>query len=186
MHRVRLTSVDLRRVHHMDRDRHALPPRIGYRPAVTRRRSPRLPLARDNTAARAREAAAARASFPTAEAKAAAWEAVVESDTLPNAMLGATIGGFAVFDQRELVRPYVDRYFAAISHLWRTRTNDTARTIVQGMFPTIQADQFVLDRAQQWLAEHPDEPPALRRLIVEGNEGVARAPRAQQRDAATR
>jgi aminopeptidase N len=54
------------------------------------------------------------------------------------------------------------------------------------MFPTIQADQFVLDRAQQWLAEHPDEPPALRRLIVEGNEGVARAPRAQQRDAATR
>jgi aminopeptidase N len=141
-------------------------------------------LARDNTAAGAREAAAARAAIPTAEAKAAAWTAVVESDTLPNAMLGATIGGFAIFDQRELVRPYVEPYFAAISHLWRTRTNDTAQTIVQGMFPTIQADQFVLDRARQWLAEHPDEPPALRRLIVEGADGVARALRAQQRDAA--
>ena len=139
-------------------------------------------LARDNTAAGAREAAAARASLPTAEAKAAVWAAVVERDTLPNAMLSATIGGFAVFDQRELVRPYVEPYFAAISHVWATRTNDTAQTIVQGLFPTIQADQFVLDRAERWLAEHPDEPPALRRLIIEGADGVARALRAQQRD----
>jgi aminopeptidase N len=140
-------------------------------------------LARDNTAAGARQAAAARAAFPTAQAKAAAWAAVVEGDTLPNAMLSATIGGFAVFDQRELLRPYVEPYFAVISEVWRARTNDTAQTIVQGLFPTIQADQFVLDRAEQWLAQHPDEPPALRRLILEGADGVARALRAQRRDA---
>jgi len=141
-------------------------------------------LKRDNTAAGVRQAAAARAAFPTPEAKAAAWAAIVEADTLPNAMLSATISGFAVFDQRELVRPYVVPYFAAISRVWRDRTNDTAQTIIQGMFPTIQADHVVLDRAEQWLAQHPDDPAALRRLVLEGADGVARALRAQQRDAA--
>ena len=41
--------------------------------------------------------------------------AVVEHDELPNALQTATIGGFPDPDQRDLLRPYVERYFASIA-----------------------------------------------------------------------
>lgn len=52
---------------------------------------------------------------PTVEAKEAAWAAAVESDELSNAILGATVGGFNQPDQRDLLRPFVDKYVAALS-----------------------------------------------------------------------
>jgi len=141
-------------------------------------------LDRDDTATGRRHAAAARAALPTLEAKEEAWASVVERDELPNAILSSVIGGFAQADQRDLLHPFVPRYFAALEEVWATRTNETAQTIVIGLFPTLLADQATLEAADAWLAEHPDSVPALRRLVVEARDGVARALRAQQRDAA--
>ncbi len=141
-------------------------------------------LARDNTATGARHAATARAARPTEEAKTEAWSAVVDSDALPNALLNASIGGFAVAEQRELTQRWVEPYFAAIRGVYASRTNETAQNIVVGLYPTAQADQAVLDRTDAWLDAEPDAPPALRRMIVEARDGVARALRAQHRDAA--
>jgi aminopeptidase N len=139
-------------------------------------------LARDNTATGARHAASCRAARPTPEAKAEAWAAVVERDDLPNALLTATIGGWADPDHLDLLRPYVEPYFAAIKDVWATRTNETAQSIVVGLYPTMLADQALLDRTDAWLAE-AEPVPALRRLVLEARDGVARVLRAQARDA---
>jgi aminopeptidase N len=140
---------------------------------------------RDNTAAGQRHAAAARAARPTAEAKAEAWASVVDRDDLPNAIQTAVIRGFGQDQHRQLLRAYVDPYFAMIKDIWATRTNETAQNIVIGLFPTLQADQATLDRTDAWLAAEPDLVPALRRLVVESRDGLARALRAQAKDAAT-
>ena len=140
-------------------------------------------LERDNTAAGERHAAASRAARPTAAAKAEAWAALVESDELPNAVQAAVTSGFVQTNQRELLRPYIDRYFAAVGRLWAERTVEMAQNLVVGLYPALLVEQSTLDRTDEYL--RTAEPvPALRRLLLEGRDGVARALRAQQRDAA--
>jgi aminopeptidase N len=138
-------------------------------------------LSRDDTATGRRHAAEAFASRPTAAAKADAWAAVVEQDSLPNAIQTATIAGFAQPHQRDLLEPYVNRYFAAIKDIWASRTNETAQNIVVGLYPGLLASDQLLRRTDSWL-EQDGGPPALRRLVLEGRDGVARALRAQSRD----
>ena len=141
-------------------------------------------LAHDNTALGQQAAASARAARPTAAAKAEAWTAVVERDGLPNAIQTAIIGGFAHPDQRELLEPYVERYFAMLEQVWASRTNETAQNLVVGLYPTVLADARLLEATDAWLTAAADAPAALRRLVSESRDGVARALRAQARDAA--
>ncbi|MFE3200944.1 aminopeptidase N [Embleya sp. NPDC055664] len=138
-------------------------------------------LERDSTAAGRRYAEAARAARPTTEAKDAAWAAVVESDTLPNATQAAVIGGFVQPAQRDLLAGYTERYFDAIANVWATRTNEIAQQIVVGLYPTLQVTEDTLNRTDAWLASG-DHPAGLRRLVLESRDGVARSLRAQARD----
>ncbi len=138
-------------------------------------------LARDPTATGEKRAATARSARPTAEAKAAAWAAVMESDKLSNHLLVATMGGFWMPGQDELTRPYVDRYFAEIGRIWRTRTFDTAQTITQMLFPDAIIEPETVEAVDAYLADQ--EPvPALRRALVEGRDGLVRALRARAKD----
>jgi aminopeptidase N len=140
-------------------------------------------LAQDPTAAGQRHAAACRAARPVAEAKARAWHDLVDSDELPNAMVAAVIGGFGQPEQTELVSPYVEPYFEALERLWAERTAEIAQNLVVGLYPTVLVSPAVVERTDTYLAEH-DVPPALRRLLLEGRDGVVRALRARARDAA--
>ena len=140
-------------------------------------------LSRDDTATGRRHAAAALAARPTASAKQEAWAAVVDDDSLPNAVQTAIIGGFARPGQADLLRPYVATYFERVRDVWAERTNEIAQNIVVGLFPTLIAEQSTVDAADAWLADNSDAVPALRRLVLESRDGVARALRAQARDA---
>jgi aminopeptidase N len=139
-------------------------------------------LARDNTSAGRRQALTLRASRPTAEAKAEAWHAVVEQGELPNADQAATIAGFGSFEQRDLLAPYVDKYFSAIGDVYRTRSNEMAEQIVSGLYPMWATDASTIERTEAYLR---DEQPgaALRRRLVESRDALARALRCQDRDA---
>ncbi len=117
---------------------------------------------RDKTAAGERHAATARAARPTAEAKAEAWAQVVESDKLPNALQEAVISGFVQTDQRELLAPYTEKYFAAVKEAWDTRSHEIAQQIAVGLYPSIQVSQDTLDRTDAWLTTA--EPNAALRL----------------------
>src|SRR5205807_9700482 len=140
-------------------------------------------LARDATSAGERHAATARAARPTAEAKAEAWHSVVESDTLPNAMQEAVIGGFVQTDQRELLSPYTSKYFEAVKSVWESRSHEMAQQVAVGLYPTLQVSQATLDATDTWLAA-AEPNAALRRLVVESRADVERALRAQAADAA--
>jgi aminopeptidase N len=140
-------------------------------------------LARDNTAAGVRHAAAARAAQPTREAKEAAFRSIFDDDALPNAMLGATIGGFQQPDQVELVGEFTERYFDSLARVWETRSNEMAFTAITGMYPATQVSQETVDRTDRYLREAEPAFP-VRRLLIEGRDGVSRALRARAKDAA--
>ena len=137
-------------------------------------------LNRDSTAGGERQAAAARAAVGTAEAKAAAWSAAVDNDDLANAILSSTVGGFAQPDQRELLKPYVDKYFAVLPDIWKSRTNEIAQTITMGFFPSLLASQEILDKADAFLETDTDA--GSTRLIRELRDNVARSLRCQAID----
>jgi aminopeptidase N len=144
-----------------------------------------LELERDPSATGQRRAATARALQPSAEAKATAWRLAVEDDALPNSMQEAVIRGFAHPLQGELIKPYVQRYFAEIGDVWQRRTSELAQNVVVGLFPTWAAtiEAATVAAADAFLAD-PDVPTPLRRLVSEGRADVVRALAARETDAA--
>ncbi|MFE5741927.1 aminopeptidase N [Streptomyces celluloflavus] len=141
-------------------------------------------LARDDTASGKRHQVRCLAARPSAEVKERAWAAVVESDALSNALVEATISGFAQFGQRELLAPYAPRYFAFLEQAWQERSIEIAMAMVRGLFPSWQVTRETLDAADAWLEGHPQAAPALRRLVAEERDDLARALRAQACDEA--
>ena len=139
-------------------------------------------VARDDTATGRRAAAAGGAAIPTAEAKQAAWDGVVEGDDLPNAVRDSVISGFGRVHDTSLLEPFVEPYFAALERVWRTQTHELAQQVVTGLYPVLLAGPALLERTDAWLASAPEDLPALRRLVAENRDGVARAIRAQERD----
>lgn len=140
-------------------------------------------LARDDTASGKRHQVRCLASRPSAAVKAQAWAGVVESDALSNALVEATITGFEQSSQRELLAPYADKYFAAIERVWAERSIQIGVIVVKGLFPALQDDPSTLAATDAWLAAHADAAPALRRLVLEARDDLARALRAQGCDA---
>ncbi|MGW3039457.1 aminopeptidase N [Kitasatospora sp. NPDC001159] len=140
-------------------------------------------LERDNTAAGQEHAATCRAARPTAEAKAEAWAAVVESDKLTNYVQEAVIAGFQQSDQRELLAPYAAKYFAAVKGIWETRSHEISQQIIGGLYPSLQVSAETLAATDAWLTA-AEPAPALRRQVVEARAGVERALKAQAVDRA--
>ncbi|MFJ3171203.1 aminopeptidase N [Streptomyces roseus] len=141
-------------------------------------------LERDRTAAGERHAATARAARPTAEAKAEAWASLVESADLPNAVQEAVIGGFVQTDQRELLAPYTEKFFAVVKGIWDERSHEIAQQIAVGLYPSLQVSEQTLAATDAWLAS-AEPNAALRRLISESRSGVERALKARSADAAS-
>ena len=140
-------------------------------------------LERDPTDAGLRYAAAARAARPTAAAKAEAWASIVENDELPLATMEATMRGFQQPDQEELLTRYVDPYFDALEPMWRDRLPEVALAFAEDMYPAAVATHEVVEATDHYLATHDPAPP-VRRLLLEGQDGVQRLLRARARDAA--
>jgi aminopeptidase N len=100
-------------------------------------------------------------------------------------MQEAVIAGFAHRTQGELVRPYMQRYFAEVRGVWERRTSELAQNVVVGLFPTWSStvERATVDAADAFLAD-PDVPAALRRLVGEGRADVLRALSARAADQA--
>ncbi|MEU6972525.1 aminopeptidase N [Kitasatospora aureofaciens] len=139
-------------------------------------------LAGDNTAGGKRQYTQCLAARPTPEAKAAAWSAVTDSDELPSALVEANSAGFAIPAQRDLTALYAAPYFKLLERVWAERTIEIAMRIVSGFFPIAQTSEQTLAEADAWLDGHPQAAPALRRLVLERRDDLARALRAQACD----
>jgi aminopeptidase N len=138
-------------------------------------------LDRDRTDAGERHAASARAAIPTPEAKAAAWAEIV-SGALPNATFRATLDGFQNLDQDELLASYAEPYFDTVARIWADWGSDMAQYFAEGAYPITVISQQAIGRVDAYLSRD-DLPAAMRRLVAEGRDDVARALRCRVRDA---
>ncbi|MEV0055443.1 aminopeptidase N [Saccharopolyspora shandongensis] len=137
-------------------------------------------LEKDQTATGRRRAERARALIPTAESKEKAWQRAVHDDQLPNAVSDSIIAGFQHPAQRELLAPYVRRYFDEIDEVWQRRSSERAQPTVIGLFPSWAVTDDTVAASDDWLAsEHPS---ALHRLVSEGRAGIVRALAAREFD----
>lgn len=140
-------------------------------------------LVRDDTASGKRHQVRCLAARPSAAVKDQAWAVVVESDVLSNALVEATISGMQQSSQRDLLAPYAARYFEVIERVWAERSIQIGIDVVKGLYPMLQDSQATVEATDAWLAARPDAAPALRRLVLESRDDLARALRAQSRDA---
>jgi aminopeptidase N len=139
-------------------------------------------LTRDRTDAGARHAAACRAALPDPPAKEEAWRQVT-SGTLPNATFRATLDGFAGPDTAEdLLAPYTRRFFDVVAGAWQDWSPDMAQYFAENAYPSWQVTPEAIAYADDYI-QRTDPPPALRRLLAEGRDDVARALRCRARDA---
>jgi aminopeptidase N len=136
---------------------------------------------RDPTAAGKRQGAQASAARPQLAVKEKAWNQVIEDDTLPNITARSIIGGFVEPGQAELLKPFTERYFAAIRGVWQRRSSEVAQTVVIGLYPSLDISDDGIAAADRFLAD-PELPPALRRLVLEGRAGIERSLRARRFD----
>ncbi|ORA82750.1 aminopeptidase N [Mycobacterium malmoense] len=140
---------------------------------------------RDPTAAGKRHGAQAAAARPQPRVKEEAWTTVVEDDTLPNITARAIIAGIVAPGQGELLTPFTARYFEAIPGVWARRSSEVAQTVVIGLYPSWDISDAGVAAADEFLAAPESEvPPALRRLVLEGQAGVKRALKARRFDGA--
>ncbi|MEZ0364340.1 aminopeptidase N [Mycobacterium sp. pUA109] len=137
---------------------------------------------RDPTAAGRRNAAQAAAARPQAAVKQAAWQQVIEDDTLPNITGRSIIAGIVQPGQGALLQPFTARYFSAIGGVWQRRSSEVAQTVVVGLYPGWDISDDGIAAADAFMAD-PEVPPALRRLVSEGRAGVERSLRARAFDA---
>ncbi|MGG5753757.1 aminopeptidase N [Zafaria sp. Z1313] len=139
-------------------------------------------LERDNTANGRLAAQLAGAALPTAEAKRAAWDAVLVDGTLSNTLQRQAIAGFNRVHDASLIEGYAAEYFAAARRIWEEKGYETAQSIIVGLYPSAQVSQDTVDRTDAFLGELGDDSPALRRLMLENRDGVVRALAAQAAD----
>ena len=125
------------------------------------------------------------AARPTARAKDLAWAEILGHE-LTNDLLSATIEGFQL-GSPDLLAPYRTRYFEVIEPEWSQRSIGMATRLVRGLFPAAAdlspgADPEqdpILRRSGQWLDKHAQADPALRRIVIECRDELARRLRAQ-------
>ena len=140
-------------------------------------------LTADKTANGEKAAAFARAAFPDAKVKAEAFELAI-SLGVSNHIQIQTIQGFARPSQRQLTAPYAAKYFGLILDYWNNHTYEFASNVATLLFPSYQVSDQTLGATEAWLTgAGKDAPHGLHRIVSEQRDALARALKAQKKDA---
>ncbi|WP_448851338.1 aminopeptidase N [Corynebacterium sp. 335C] len=142
--------------------------------------------AADKSAAGRQFAAKARAARPFAEKKAEVWEGLTATgaDAVSNLQARHMLAGFTAPGSAELLAGagFTDRYFDEALGWWDAFSSETAANLLEGLFPSWEIDQAIVDRARA-LADDDATPGAVRRILSEQADQVARALRNRAVDA---
>ncbi|RJL22749.1 aminopeptidase N [Bailinhaonella thermotolerans] len=138
-------------------------------------------LERDRTASGERSAASCRAAIPTAEAKAETWRKLTTKGELTGATFRSTVGGFMDPAHRDLLEPYAAKFFETVGEVWTGWTSDTAQNFAVGLYPALRISTDTIEMTESYIAQAAPSA-ALRRLLLEGSDGIRRALRAQEKD----
>ena len=135
----------------------------------------------DKTISGQEQAAAARASQPTAEAKRAAWDAIVDPAT-PNETSREIAFSIFRFGQEDVLEPYLEEFLTAAETLVDTLGFHKASTVLEYCFPIALGSAATLARVDEWLADN-NAPKQAERYIGEARAEIARALAAREYDA---
>lgn len=136
-------------------------------------------LVQDPSATGQEGAARCRAALPDPEAKRAAWEAMFASDDLSNYLFTATAQGFWQPEQTDLVRDYVERFWADAVAVAARRGPAIAEAAGRWAFPASAVTPETLALGENCLRD-ADPIPALRRKLTDQLDDLARALRVRQ------
>ena len=140
-------------------------------------------LVRDKSADGEKAAAFGRAAGPDAATKAAAWS-LATTQEISNHIQIQTLQGFQRAGQRDLIQDYADKYFALILGYWTSHTYEFASNLAVLGFPNYQVSDATMAKVEKWLTGvGKDAPNGLRRIISEQRDALARALKAQAKDA---
>ncbi len=106
---------------------------------------------------------------------------MVEDDTLANATGRAMIAGIAAPGQGELLAVRAT-LLSGDPGVWARRSSEVAQSVVIGLYPHWDISEQGITAAEEFLSD-PEVPPALRRLVLEGQAAVQRSLRARNFDA---
>ncbi|MFH8516086.1 aminopeptidase N [Streptomyces gelaticus] len=121
-------------------------------------------LEQDPSATGREGAARCRAALPTPEAKATAWHALFNDDSLSNYLFTATAQGFWQPEQVDLVRSYVPRYYPEATRLAARRGPAIADAAGRYAYPAYAVDTDNLNLGEQALKDKALIPALHRRL----------------------
>jgi aminopeptidase N len=138
--------------------------------------------AMDLTTAGVEAGAAARASLPSAEAKAAAWAALMADDDTAMGERRSIARGFWRLEHVELTRPYLDRYLAEMPPLFAGSSPTRALSIANRAFPITHVEPRTF-AAVDALLNGDALDPSFRRVLLERRHDLERAQRARELDA---
>ncbi len=120
------------------------------------------------------------AAIPTAENKAKHWLMFLDEKTKENEhMLFASMGGFNSRENRELLAPYVDKYFDAIINLFAKRSHTYAEGFFYALKP-LDTSEEMIGRFEELLKKAPESEKTLRKIIREEISDSRRLLRAQK------
>jgi aminopeptidase N len=135
-------------------------------------------LARDNTDAGVRNAAACGAAIGDAKHKAAAWQLLTDPAGVPADVLRSVARAFYQPAQAELLAPYTERYFEVLPRLWQQSSGHLRVARANALFPVTAADPALVDRIDAFLAAEPRDA-GLARVLMERRDQVLRALRSR-------
>lgn len=94
----------------------------------------------------------------------------------------AIAGAFHHVDQQELLKAFVTPFFESLLPVWEANDAEVAINIVEWMYPRAVITQDVVDATDAAIAR--DLPGPIRRSLLESQDGIKRALRAQAFDSA--
>jgi aminopeptidase N len=123
-------------------------------------------------------ALAVRAALPDAAAKEDAWQPLmVERRIARTSARKLVTRMFWRPGQEQVLRPFADRYLAAMRDLDRGML--TMMSLVPEMYPAVVGDQGFLEQSRA-VAEDPSVTPLIRQRLVFGNDLLARQLRSRE------
>jgi aminopeptidase N len=122
----------------------------------------------------------AETSFPDPDVKAAAWEKFHGEGYGSLYMTASAMGGFNWWRQRELLTPYVEKFFENVVAVFERPDKEFATTYFGSLFPAYRAERSVLERSERLLKDIEGRLPTLTRKLREANDDLERAIKCQE------
>ena len=121
------------------------------------------------------------ASRPTPDEKERHWKLFTETNAFSSDFLKNGMARFHWPHQKDLLSPYVEKFFESAPRIYDARNHEYARAFVLLLYPSTRAEPAVLARARRLLESVTT--PGLRRLLLESNDELSRSIRCRTLEA---